>query len=115
MYVDSKRYVKEHRVKIGHVVLVPQRKINKFTSPFRSEKFRVVKVKRSMILARIGFGHVITKDASNMTKVQENRNQGLEMDDDDKLLRSTEEIQKEKKQEKKSHIRYSIYLKVREM
>ena len=73
MYDDSERYVKEHRVKIKDVVLVPHGKINKFTSPFRSEKFRVVKVKRSMIIARNGFRYVITRDASKMKKVQKNR------------------------------------------
>ena len=54
LYADSKRYVKEHRVKIGDPVLVPQRKINKFTSPFRSKKYREIRVKGSMITPKIG-------------------------------------------------------------
>ena len=94
LYANSKRYVKEHRVKIGDAVLVPQKKVNKLTSPFRSEKYRVIKVKGSMITARNRFGHVITRDASKMKRVQEGRNQGLEMDNKDDFSQSTEEFEK---------------------
>lgn len=31
---DSKRYVKDHDVEIGDVVLVPQRKINELKTPY---------------------------------------------------------------------------------
>ena len=104
LYADSKRYVKEHRVKIGDPVLVPRRKINKFTSPFRNEKYGVIKVKGSMITAQNRFGHVITRDASKLKRVQEDRNQGLEMDNDDDFSQSTEEFQKEEVKEKPNEI-----------
>jgi hypothetical protein len=77
-YADSKRYVKEHKVKTGDAVLVPQKKKNKFTTPYRNMKYVVIKVKGSMITARNELGHIITRDASKMKKVQER-----ELDTDD--------------------------------
>ena len=71
MYADSKRYVKEHKVHLGDAVLVPQRKRNKFTTPYHHEKYVVTKIKGSMITARNQHGHTVTRDASKMKKIQE--------------------------------------------
>ena len=38
-YADSKKYVKEHGMNIGENVLVPSKKRNKFTTPYRNEKY----------------------------------------------------------------------------
>lgn len=92
-YADRKRYVKDHEVHLGDVVLVPHRKRNKFTTPYRNEKYVVTKVKGSMITARNRYGHIMTRDASKMKKIQESQSressemnnncQELEIDDDD--------------------------------
>ncbi len=96
-YADSKRYVKEHKVKTGDAVLVPQKKKNKFTTPYRNMKYVVIKVKGSMITARNELGHIITRDASKMKKVQERE---LDTDDEEPprpndLLRESENEVKE--------------------
>ena len=36
---DSKKYVKEHGMNIGDMVLVPSRKRNKFSNPYQNEKY----------------------------------------------------------------------------
>ena len=35
-YADSKKYVKEHSINIGDTVLVPSKKRDKFTTPYRN-------------------------------------------------------------------------------
>lgn len=72
-YADRMRYVKvyEHEVHLGDVVLVPQRKRNKFRTPYQHERYVVTKIKGSMITARNQYGHTVTRDASKMKKIQE--------------------------------------------
>ena len=102
MYADSKRYVKEHKVHLGDAVLVPQRKRNKFTTPYHHEKYVVTKIKGSMITARNQHGHTVTRDASKMKKIQEspsvelselnNNRHELGSDDDEADERIQEEV-----------------------
>ena len=66
---DRKQYVKEHDVCVDDIVLVPQKKRNKFTTPYRKEKYVVTNVKRSMITAQNAEGHIMTRDASKMKKI----------------------------------------------
>ena len=70
-YANSKRYVKDHDVEIGDVVLVPQRKINKFTTPYRNMKYKVTKINGSMVTSLNEFGQNITRDTSKMKKIKE--------------------------------------------
>ena len=56
-YAESKRYVKDHDMEIGDVVLcLSQRKINKFTTPYRNMKYKVTKINGSMVTAQNEFG-----------------------------------------------------------
>ena len=66
---DRKQYVKEHDVCVDDIVLVPQKKRNKFTTPYRKEKYVVTNVKGSMITAQNAEGHIMTRDASKMKKI----------------------------------------------
>jgi hypothetical protein len=68
---DSKRYVKDHKIQIGDFVLVPQRKKNKFNTPYRNMKYVVIKTKGAMITARNEFGQTMTRDASKMKKIND--------------------------------------------
>ena len=72
-YANRKRYVKDHEVHLGVVVLVPQRKRNKFTTSYRNEKYVVTKIKGSMITAQDQEGHTMTRDASKMKKIEGNQ------------------------------------------
>ena len=68
-YADSKKYVKEHGMNIGDMVLVPSKKRNKFSTPYRNEKYYVVRIKGSMITAENERGARFTRDASKFKKV----------------------------------------------
>ena len=82
-YADSKRYVKDHKVQIGDFVLVPQRKRNKFTTPYRNMKYVVIKTKGAMITARNEFGQTMTRDASKMKKINDCKVCELDTEDDE--------------------------------
>ena len=72
-YADRKQYVKEHDVCVDDTVLFPQKKRNKFNTPYRKEKYVVTNVKGSMITARNAEGHIMTRDASKMKKIRIHR------------------------------------------
>ena len=80
-YADSKRYVKDHKVQIGDLVLVPQRKRNKFTTPYRNMKYVVIKTKCAMITARNA--QTMTRDASKMKKINDSKECELDTEDDE--------------------------------
>ena len=80
-YADSKRYVKDHKVQIGDFVLVPQRKRNKFTTPYRNMKYVVIKTKGA-ITARNEFRQTMTRDASKMKKINDSKECELDTEDD---------------------------------
>ena len=48
-YANSKRKTKPHTLKIGDIVLVKQKKINKFSTPFNPNPYRIIKRKGNMI------------------------------------------------------------------
>ena len=68
-YADSKKYVKEHGMNIGDMVLVPSKKRNKFSTPYKNEKYYVVRIKGSMITAENERRARFTRDASKFKKV----------------------------------------------
>ena len=68
-YADSKKYIKEHGMNIGDMVLVPSKKRNKFSTPYRNEKYYVVRIKGSMITAENERGARFTRDALKFKKV----------------------------------------------
>ena len=68
-YPDSWRYVKEHGMNIEDMVLVPNKKRNKFSTLYRNEKYYVVRVKGSMITAENERGARITRDSSKFKDV----------------------------------------------
>ena len=74
--------MKDHKVQIGDFVLVPQRKRNKFTTPYRNMKFVVIKTKGAMITARNEFGQTMTRDASKMKKINDCKDCDLDTEDD---------------------------------
>lgn len=51
-YADTKRRVKESKIKIGDVVLVKQEKKNKFTTPFDPKPLKVIAIKGTMVTAK---------------------------------------------------------------
>ena len=53
---------------MNDIVLVPQQRRNKLTTPYRNEKYVVTKVKGSMVTAWNSEGHFMTRDASKMRK-----------------------------------------------
>ena len=68
-YADGKKYVKEHGMNIGDMVLVPNKKTNIFSTLYRNEKCYVVRIKGSVITAENERGPRITRDASKFKKV----------------------------------------------
>ena len=68
-YADIKKYANEHGMNIGDMVLVPSKKANKFSTPYRDEKCCVVRIKGSMITAENERGAKFTRDASKLKKV----------------------------------------------
>ena len=47
----SKKHVKEHGINIWDMVLVPNKKRNRFSTPYRNVKYYMVQIKGSMITA----------------------------------------------------------------
>ena len=54
---------------IEDMVLVPNKKRNKFSTPYRNEKYYVVRIKGLMIAAENERGARFTRDASKLKKV----------------------------------------------
>ena len=103
-YADRKQYVKEHDVCVDGIVLAPQKKRNKFTTPNRKEKYVVTNVKGSMIIAQNAEGHIMTRDASKMKKIriqQQNdavNGQDIESDSDEVNKQQSTDVEQIRKE-----------------
>ena len=62
-YADNRRNAKESPLFIGDKVLVRQKKLNKFTTPFHPSPYTVVAIKGSMITAK-SQDHTVTRNRS---------------------------------------------------
>ncbi|GFS24322.1 transposon Ty3-G Gag-Pol polyprotein [Elysia marginata] len=60
---DDRRNAVQHKIRMGHKVLVLQPKLNKLTSPYNPNPYIVTDVKGSMITAA-NTGHIITRISS---------------------------------------------------
>ena len=63
-YADKYSHGKPHKFSVGDLVLPRQPKVNKFSTPFQAEPFRITKVKGSMITAT-SKDQTITRNASH--------------------------------------------------
>ena len=66
-YVDARRHARNSTIKAGDTVLVKQKKKNKYTTMFRSQPYKVTKVRHSRVTAQRG-DHVITRNISHFKK-----------------------------------------------
>ena len=66
-YVDTRRHTRKSTIKEGDIVLVKQKKKNKYTTMFRPQPYKVVKVRYSRVTAKRG-DHVITRNISHFKK-----------------------------------------------
>ena len=62
-YADKYSHGKPHKFSVGDLVLPRQPKVNKFSTPFQAEPFRITKEKGSMITAT-SKDQTITRNAS---------------------------------------------------
>ena len=70
-YANNKRKVKPHNLSIGDQVLVKQKKINKFSTPFNPKPFSIIKIKGSMITAKsVQQNNTITRNSSHFKKIR---------------------------------------------
>ena len=53
-YADQRRGAKQPNFKVGDQVLVRQQKRNKLTSKFNPRPYQIIKIKATMITARLG-------------------------------------------------------------
>ena len=63
-HADKMLKVPKKQIEIGDQVLVRQKKMNKFSTPFKEIPYIVIKKKGSMIVAKNKLGHVITRNSS---------------------------------------------------
>lgn len=61
---DEKHNAKSHKFSIGDLVLVKQKKTNKFSTPFQPQPFRIIEINKSMITAT-SKGTNITRNSSH--------------------------------------------------
>ncbi len=66
-YVDTRRHTRKSTIKEGDIVLVKQKKKNKYTTMFRPQPYKVVKVRYSRVTAQRG-DHVITRNILHFKK-----------------------------------------------
>ena len=70
-YANNKRKVKPHNLSIGDQVLVKQKKINKFSTPFNPKPFSIIKIKGSTITAKsVQQNNTITRNSSHFKKIR---------------------------------------------
>ena len=69
-YADNKCHVREHSVQVNDYILVPEKKVNTFTPCFKPQKYAAISIKGNMITARNDYGHVVTREASKMKKME---------------------------------------------
>ena len=72
-YANKKRKTKPHTLKIGDIVLVKQKKINKFSTPFNPNPYTVVKKKGNMITAKSSENQFITRNSSYFKLISKNK------------------------------------------
>ena len=72
---DKKSGAKERDIQIGDLVLIRQKRRNKFSSNFDPKPYRVVKVKRTTITA-LRNGHYVTRNISFYKRISKNNNSG---------------------------------------
>ena len=63
-YADKYSHCKSHKFSVGDLVLPRQPKVNKFSTPFQAEPFRITEVKGSMITATFK-DQTVTRNASH--------------------------------------------------
>ena len=63
-YADKYSHCKSHKFSVGDLVLPRQPKVNKFSTPFQAEPFRITEVKGSMITAT-SKDQTVTRNASH--------------------------------------------------
>ena len=68
-YADTRRNAKEMRLSVGDKVLVKQRKVNKFSSPFSASPLTMSKVNESMITAADEDGKEITRNITHFKRL----------------------------------------------
>ena len=73
-YANKKRKTKPHSLNVGDSVLVKQKKINKFSSPFNPNPLTITKIKGSMITAKSNQNESITRNSSNFKRIRSKSN-----------------------------------------
>jgi hypothetical protein len=76
MYADQCLNVSRSSIAVGDKVLVRQKKLNKFTTPFSDIPYYVIRKKGSMLTARSKNGKIITRNISFFKQLK------YDMDDD---------------------------------
>ena len=66
-YVGARRHARNSTIKAGDTVLVKQKKKSKYNTMFRSQPYKVIKVRHSRVTAQRG-DHVITRNISHFKK-----------------------------------------------
>ena len=72
---DKKSGAKERDIQIGDLVLIRQKRRNKFSSNFDPKPYRVVKVKGTTITV-LRIGHFVTRNISFYKRIPKNDNSG---------------------------------------
>ena len=79
-YYDRKHHAKKSNIKEGDIVICLQKKSNKLTSKFSPERFTVIQIKGTRVVAK-NKCHIITRNISHFKKVP--RYEKMEDDDED--------------------------------
>lgn len=81
-YSDRKSNTRRHRISVGDTVLIRVKKTNKLSTPFSPLKYKVIRMKGTMVTAQRG-EHVVTRNRSFFKVISDdNRNDLSDADDE---------------------------------
>ena len=71
IYTDQRRNAKEIEMNLGDLVLIKQHRVNKFSTPFKPNPYKIIAIKGSMVTAKRG-AHVTTRNATHFKRLELN-------------------------------------------
>ena len=86
-YADKKRQAKSSNIQVGDVVILKQKRRNKFTTKFESTPYTVIECKGTKIVAE-NKKHRVTRNASFFKKVKEGEREEDDQYHNAKMIKS---------------------------
>ena len=95
-YTDQKRKAKMHNFKIGEIVIIRQKRQNKFSTMYDQIKYVITNIKGSMITVKADDGRQFSRNAERFKRFHVERNQEITNFKDITIRDSTPTIEKPK-------------------